>query len=99
MKAKPTATFFHNEWTSFGKPGTSGTPSSATRSNDEGTVTFNFLNSSSDGKLKPGSYSDLLIIRTNADSYSAGNLSFSDNGGSSAQLGGFGASPEPASMV
>jgi hypothetical protein len=62
-------------------------------------VSFNF-GSQGAGILIPGSYSDLLIIRTDATSYTTGTIGFTD-GGNSTGLSGFapGSNPEPASVV
>ncbi|MHB1424368.1 MAG: hypothetical protein ACYC3I_14435 [Gemmataceae bacterium] len=101
VAANPGASSFSNSGNSFSAPTTGGgsNPTSATRSSNGTEVSFNF-GSSGNGTLAPGSYSDLLIVRTNAPNYSAGIFDFSD-GGTSSQLNGFdpAAAPEPASVI
>jgi hypothetical protein len=56
------------------------------------TVGFNFSSF-----LNPGNNSELLIIRTNATGYQAGDIALLDSG--IASLGGFSPTPEPSTMA
>ncbi len=107
IAANPGASSFANGSNSFGTPGPTGNnPTNATRSNNGSGVgnQVSFLfGSGASGTLDPGSFSDLLIVRTDATTYTAGIVDFFD-GGTSEHLAGYQpagptATPEPSSVV
>jgi hypothetical protein len=107
LAANPGSSSFTSGSNSFATPGPTGNdPTSATRSDDLGNgtvgnqVSFNF-GSNASGTLTPGSYSDLMIVQTDATNYQPGIIDF-NAGGTSDHLAGFepaSATPEPSSVV
>ncbi len=107
LAANPGAASFTNGSNSFGTPGPGGNdPTDSERTNNGGgsgsQVSFLF-GLPAIGTLTPGSFSDLLLIRTNAKAFAPGIVDFND-GGTSAQLHGFQPAtpspvPEPSTLV
>jgi hypothetical protein len=109
LAANPGSPSFTNGSNSFATPGPAGNdPTGAERTDNGGGVgnQVSFLFGTNGlGTLTPGSYSDLLIVRTNAPSYSPGIFDF-NAGGTSGHLNGFQPAPgaptnvpEPSTLV
>jgi hypothetical protein len=107
LAANPGGPSFTSGSNSFATPGPGGNdPTGAERSNNGGgtgnQVSFLF-GLPGNGNLTPGSYSDLLIVRTNAPAFAKGIFDFND-GGTSGHLSGFQPAagpnvPEPSTLV
>jgi hypothetical protein len=107
LAANPGGHSFTNGSNSFGTPGPRGNDPTGSERTDNGggvgnQVSFLF-GPPGLGALTPGSYSDLLIVRTNAPAYAPGVIDF-HVGGTSGHLSGYqpaGPSnvPEPSTLV
>ena len=72
-------------------------PAFATRSTDGSVVGFEFEASGPGGLLDPGEFTSLVVIQTNAPSYTRGSTAIINGGSGSVES--FAPVPEPATMA